>query len=123
MIMLLRIEKNFQKKSGGIIVIFKEELRKFLRFIKTESEFVQWVDISKNLISIENNILLGCTYIPPEYSKYSSPDSYIEVEEELLGFSQNTQNIVILGDFNARTSTVNDYIIADEFLHEISNIE
>lgn len=73
--------KHFSKKSGGIVVIFKKKLQKYLRFIKSESEFVQWIDISKDISPFGQNILLGCTYIPPEFSKYASDDSFIDIEE------------------------------------------
>jgi hypothetical protein len=45
-------------------------------------------------------MLLGCVYIPPENSKYSSEEAFIEVEEELLFFSRDHKNIALAGDFN-----------------------
>ena len=71
-------------------------------------EFVHWIDISKDILIGGQNILLGCTYIPPEFSKYSSDDSFIDLEEELLLFSQNTKNIAVL----------DAYVVIDENLHK-----
>jgi hypothetical protein len=54
--------KHFSQKSGGIVILKKtKKLQKYLRFIKSESEFVQWIDISKDISSFGQNILLGCT--------------------------------------------------------------
>jgi hypothetical protein len=55
--------KKIKKKSGGIIVVFKKTLSKCLHFIKSDSEYVQWVEFTKCLNS---DMLLGCVYIPPE---------------------------------------------------------
>jgi hypothetical protein len=46
-------------------------------------------------------MLLGCVYIPPENSKYSSEEAFIEVEDELLFFSRDHKNIALAGDFNS----------------------
>jgi hypothetical protein len=36
---------KFQKKSGGIIIVFKNYLEPFLHFPDTESDFVQWLKL------------------------------------------------------------------------------
>lgn len=98
-------------------------MSKFLNFINSESEFVQWVEICKNISNLNERILLGCIYIPPEYTRYSSDESFIEIEDELIKFSSETKNIALIGDFNARTSTLLDYIILDENLLEILDVD
>lgn len=112
-----------RKKSGGIVVVYRKFLSKFLNFINSESEFVQWVEICKNISNLNERILLGCIYIPPEYTRYSSDESFIEIEDELIKFSNETKNITLIGDFNARTSTLLDYIILDENLLEILDVD
>lgn len=114
--------KKFSKKSGGIVIVFKKVLSKFLKFINSDSEYIQWIDISKEYSTLNENVLLGCTYIPPEYTKYSSEEAFIEIEEELILFSQNTKNISIIGDFNSRTSKLNDYIVDDLELLDILDV-
>jgi endonuclease/exonuclease/phosphatase (EEP) superfamily protein YafD len=61
-------------------------------------------------------MLLGCVYIPPENSKYSSEEAFIEVEDELLFFSRVHKNITLAGDFNSRTSNVSDIVELDDNL-------
>ncbi|VDI30247.1 Hypothetical predicted protein [Mytilus galloprovincialis] len=77
---------KFKRKSGGIVIIYKSELEKFLTFPKTKSEFVQWIQFSKDLLN--DNVLMGCVYIPPEGSKYSSVDAFTEIENEFLHLSE-----------------------------------
>jgi hypothetical protein len=48
--------------------------------------------------------LLGCTYIPPEFSKCSSEESFCEIKDGLIKFSKDTKYIALIGDTNAGTS-------------------
>ena len=114
--------KKFDKKSGGIIVVYKRVLSDCLHFLKSESEFVQWVEISDKLRN-DPKILFGCIYIPPEGSKYSSEEAFIELEDELVSFSRKYNNVALVGDFNSRTGTLSDIVELDENLFEILNID
>jgi hypothetical protein len=61
--------------------------------------------------------------IPPENRKYTSDSAFNEIENELMSFSQNTKHIALVGDFNSRTSNLNDYILPDEeLINEILDI-
>jgi hypothetical protein len=61
--------------------------------------------------------------IPPENRKYTSDSAFNEIENEMMSFSQNTKHIALVGDFNSRTSNLNDYILPDEeLINEILDI-
>ncbi|CAG2240694.1 unnamed protein product [Mytilus edulis] len=66
---------------------------------------------------------MGCVYIPPEGSKYSSVDAFTEIENEFLHLSEPNLKNVLIGDFNAKTSTLPDYVIPDQHLLEILNTD
>ena len=66
---------------------------------------------------------MGWVYIPPEFSKYSSDQSFSEVEDELIHFSTVTEQIALIGDFNARTSNDRDFVMQDEKLLKYLNPE
>jgi hypothetical protein len=57
-----------------IVIIYNSKLENCLSFIQSESQFVQWVKISNVAFDLQNDIILGCVYVPPEGSKYSNPD-------------------------------------------------
>lgn len=57
------IEKN-PKKVGWIIIVFKNYLEPFLHFPDTESDFVQWLKLSKKILNLDADLLMGCVYIP-----------------------------------------------------------
>ena len=107
--------KSCRKKSGGIIVIYKNTLKSNMCFVSSDSEFVQRV---KFLNTPEHNqtFLLGCVYIPPANSKYSTIDAFDEIEYEFISFQDNTNYGALIGDFNSRTSVLQDYFIPNENL-------
>lgn len=112
--------KGCKRKSGGIIIIYKKCLSNFIKFIDSESDVVQWVELNLNL---ESKVYLGCVYIPPENSVYSSENSFIELENDIINFSQKSKYVSLVGDFNARTARLPDYVTPDEnLLEEILHI-
>ncbi|CAG2200463.1 unnamed protein product [Mytilus edulis] len=68
-------------------------------------------------------IVLTRTYATPEGSKYSSVDAFTEIENEFLHLSEPNLKNVLIGDFNAKTSTLPDYVIPDQHLLEILNTD
>ena len=77
------------KKSGGIAIVYKQTLEENLKFIQSDSEFVQWVKILNQGVDLQNDILLGCIYIPPEGSKYASLDAFDVIENEMSDLLKN----------------------------------
>lgn len=71
-------------KSGGIAVIYKKQLEQYLKFFKSDSEYVMWMLLSKQLMGGDKDLLVGCVYIPPYGTKYSSADSFSEIQDELV---------------------------------------
>lgn len=52
--------QKFCIKSGGITIVFKTEFERYLNFPKTDSEYIQWIKLSKDIFSDE------LVYIPHE---------------------------------------------------------
>ena len=68
---------------------------------------------SKDVTIRTTQVYLHLAYIPPENSKYSSEEAFIEVEDELLFFSRDHTNFALAGDFNSRTSNASDIVELD----------
>ena len=70
-------------------------------------------------------LLVCALYIPPEGSVYSIRSSFTELEETLLHI--NLDNVLIMGDLNARTGDSSDYIwdtaALDNVLDDVSTTE
>ncbi|CAG2199419.1 unnamed protein product [Mytilus edulis] len=116
--------KGATKKSGGIVIIYKNILKQFISFIESESQYVQWFKFQKCLLNCEKDVLFGAVYIPPENSKYANTDAFEEIEIELLTFADKFDSYVsLIGDFNAKTGTRDDFIVPDESLIGIFELE
>jgi hypothetical protein len=46
---------------------------------------------------------LGCVYILPENSLYSSINAFLDIENELVNFIEKDMKCALVGDFNAKT--------------------
>ena len=122
----IKNRKKCKKKSGGIAIAYKKKNSGCIKFLKSESDFVQWVEFSDNHPGVNNlnfKILFGCIYIPPENSKFSSVEAFTEIEDELVFFSgNNNKNIALVGDFNSRTGRLSDIVELDDSLFDILDI-
>ncbi|CAG2221991.1 unnamed protein product [Mytilus edulis] len=112
--------KKFDRKSGGIVVVFKNLLKSHLSFLSSDSEYVLWLKFN---LRHEPNFLLGCVYIPPENSRYSSVEAFDEVENELIFFQEENIHTILIGDFNARCGTGRDFIFPNDDLAQILNFD
>lgn len=95
--------------SGGIILAFRQNLSEFITTHATDSKTVLWFEISKRFTNLEKNLLVGIVYISPENSKYSCRDSFSMIELEMQELSADDKQVILTGDFNARTGTVVDF--------------
>ena len=114
--------KKFQRKSGGILFIYKTSLKQDINFQITESEFVLWVKLNFQTKYFDS-LLIGCVYVPPEGSRYTSPDAFIDIENEMLSLKNNNTCCALFGDFNARCSNLLDYDEPDDDLLGVLNYD
>ena len=55
-----------------------------------------------------SDVLIGAVYVPPEQSPYYNRAVFDEIENCLASF--DVKNVLLAGDFNARTSRLDDFI-------------
>jgi hypothetical protein len=112
----MKNRKKFGRKSGGIILGYKDHLENYIEPLETESNYIFWFKVSSKLFNLSDDLIFGIVYIPPEGSSYLSPDAFDQVENEYRVLSQNYKYICLLGDFNSRTADDPDFI--DIFINE-----
>jgi hypothetical protein len=66
---------------------YREIFEGDIEVIETENKFVLWCKISSKLMNLNSDLLLGIMYIQPEYSRYSSPVTFTQIENEYLEFT------------------------------------
>jgi hypothetical protein len=74
-----KITKN---RSGGIMVGFKDNLAKHIYIVNTDSKYAMWFKCSEELVKTDQPVFVGVVYIPPECTKYSSEDTFSELQQE-----------------------------------------
>ncbi len=111
-----------KNRSGGVCIFIKETIYNNYDVILCNDH----CDVCKALCNamdsilwcIIGNVLFSVVYIAPESSVYVDRDIFekmsLTIVELLSHF--NISQVCILGDFNARTGTLQDYILPDESL-------
>lgn len=110
-------KKNCKKSNdgnrGGITVLYKEFLEDGIRFIQNSlSDNFVWLELNKNFFNCDKNIYVCGAHIPPYKSPYFKEDFEL-LEQDICAFD-NENHIFILGDLNARTGLLNDFV-SDDF--------
>ena len=98
---------NARRGSGGISILYKKKLSKFISMVKSESDFIVWLKVDKRCTHYHSDLFIGAVYVPPNGSAYSIQPFEI-IQEELSKFSKKG-NIILMGDFNSRTGNLNDF--------------
>ncbi len=112
--------KTTVKKSGGLCTLISNDIAKYVKEVHTDLEIVQWFRFDKELFGMDKDLLLGNVYLPPSNSPYAGEDMFADIERNLLDLGYTNYNVIIVGDFNAHTSTKQDYIdLSDETVENL----
>ena len=65
-----------------------------IKFPKSYCDFMQWLKLS-NPFSKTDSLLIGYIYIPPEGSKYTSVDAYLDIEADMLLLSEENMEFLL----------------------------
>ena len=102
--------KTACRQSGGISLMFKSKFKNYVTIVKNDTE-----------LSNATDLFLCGTYIPPEKSNYFDEEIFEEFENDIIRFSSRG-NVITLGDFNARTNKLDDFVSSEgsELIHDTS---
>jgi hypothetical protein len=57
---LLKNRKKIYKKTRGLAIIYRKEIEQYINFIETKSDFIQWVQLSKEISCVkDDNLIIG----------------------------------------------------------------
>ena len=106
--------------SGGISLLFKSKFESMVTVEKLTKNFL-WCLIDKSVFNASQDLFLCGVYIPPIKSPYFNDEIFENLEADMLYFSQKG-NIMLLGDFNARPSKLDDFVSKDgnKFINDLS---
>ena len=111
------------RDSGGLLVFAKNHISQSLKVLKKGDNRI-WFEISDALFhDIPDKIKICAAYAPPENSHYLSTCFWEDFEEEMIALTNINSPTIIIGDLNARTGNLLDYVEVDGPQDEfISNI-
>ena len=108
-------------KSGGLCIIYKQTIAKYIKHIITNSNLVQWMLISKVLVGTDKDLMVGNTYIPPHKTRYHNLTPYVDLQKEFDKFSNCY--ICFAGDLNSHTNNIRDYVEEKDFMVDQLNYD
>lgn len=111
------------RKSGGIGFFVKSAISKYCNIIESDCEYVQWCQISKTLFKGDEDLVFGIVYIPPDNTKFFKQSIVDKFYTEWRDMCSYNKYVLILGDLNARTATLDDVICRDEIIFDNLNID
>ena len=110
--------QKFLRRSGGIGVFVKDNISPHISIIDSDSDYILWLQLSKSFFKAEDVLIFGIVYLPPTDSRFNNPDELELFEIEITTMSVLHKYMFLLGDFNARSSSEQEFIDADDFLAE-----
>ena len=102
------------RKSGGLLVLCKNEYQKKIKPIKILKKFI-WLEVSKEIVkNLDHNLFVICSYIHDISSKYFEPDIFEELFNDINTYCDQNTPLLIKGDLNARTGVEEDIFLDPE---------
>lgn len=78
-----REHKKAWVASGGVAVLIKTSLRQVCKFDPISDSDIIWEKIMKELLTIDSDLCLGFTYVPPVNSTYGKKS---KIQNKLISF-------------------------------------
>ena len=104
---------------GGLGIFRRSSLKDHIKILPGPYKDFQWVKIEKDYFNLKKDIYLCTAYIPPANSSYSRKldiDLLDLIEKDIIIYKQKG-DVLLLGDLNARTSNLADFICQDSTRH------
>ena len=101
-----------RRTYGGVTVAVRNNLLRGITRVHSSSDDTIWLKLNRKFFSIPKDIYLCAVYLVPEGSSYlnwtnSDPFSLLEFD---ISKYKDLGQILLTGDFNARTANLKDYI-------------
>ncbi len=104
---------NGRKSSGGLAYFAKEKIIKSIVPINNDNQDVIWIKLKKDIFDKKRDIYIGTVYLTPYRNNNGSSKKNLDLFEEILSF-QKKGEVIVQGDFNARTNVDDDTIATDK---------
>ena len=108
--------------THGVCILVKQYLSNNVKVIENmSSNDCLWVLLDENILGFK--LVIGALYVPCEGSKYFCNDAFDILESDIIELSCRYDSpVCLIGDFNARTGNVSDYLEFEENMAEVTGI-
>ena len=102
------------KSGGGLACFAKEKISKSIIPINNDNKDVIWIKIKKDIFDKKRDIYIGTVYLTPYRNNNDSSKNVLDLFAEILAF-QKKGEVLLQGDFNARTGVDDNTITIDKY--------
>ena len=110
------------RASGGIAVLVKNDIHNGVKLMESVCSEILWVKIDKTFFTLEDDLYIAIVYVSPHNSSYTAKreDIFTLLEQSFAKYS-DLGKCMVMGDFNARTSNLNDFVSSDCLKYVLPN--
>ena len=111
-----KITKKNNRYFGGLGILIKQHLRPYVKFLQNTSPEFQWLKLEKTYFGFDRDLFICVVYYPPSGSTYTQKLE-IDILNKIsidIGNIKSKGDILLCGDFNARTAVNSDFICDDD---------
>ncbi len=108
--------RNAKRESGGVAILVKDEIKKYVRKQISSSSDTLWVKVDKVGFDMNRDLYICSSYLIPEKSSifsWKDIDVCSLLEQDVARYSK-LGNIHLGGDLNSRTGLLKDFINNDD---------
>ena len=109
--------KKITRKSGGIATFVKTDLVQSAKILSfSDNDYILWLKLDAEIPGYEP--IIGAVYVPHPDSPYSTGHEFVLILRHLtdIHVEHCDSKICIIGDMNALTGTLPDFLETDEHL-------
>jgi exonuclease III len=112
----LRHSKGHGSPRGGVVVYYRAEFDKSISVMKSNHGDQLWIKLDRDYFGLERDLFIATVYIAPANSPISTKrdfDPFDVLKSDIMRYSQ-MGDVMLAGDFNARTGRISDCPIWNE---------
>lgn len=102
-----------KRGSRGVALLIKNSLCPFIEKLPNNSSNILWCKLNQHSFGHSKDIYLATVYLPPLQCQTKTGEDVLSTLEQNILKYQEKGDIILLGDLNARTGVLNDFIEND----------
>ena len=105
---------NSLKSSSGLALFARDRIFNSIIPIDNNNADTLWIKLKKDIFDKKQDIYIGTVYLKPYKNNADNSKKILELFEEIFSFQEKGE-VIVQGDFNARTNVDDDTITIDKF--------